>query len=423
MDVLGRLQSALGTVYRAEREPGGGGMSRVFVAEEVALGRKVVVRVLRPDPRRVVWDAGRTLLIATVVAVAVRTARAQDSAAAARTIDSILAATYAPGGPGAAFLLTRGGRAILRRGYGLANVERGTAVTPETVFRIASIAKVFASTAALMLADEGRLALDSPVNAYLSDYPATGRRITIRHLLSHTAGLPEYLDRPDVFAFVGQERPVEDLVASFRDRPPAFAPGEREAYGNSGYILLGAILERVSGLGFGELVRTRIFAPLGMRSTACAAPLAGVVGLAEGYEPQRVGGGEPDWSRLVVARPFTMSALHAAGGCVSTLDDLSRFTEALLGGRLLRSETLGRSLEPVRLAGGRLGGTSNGGWQLDPVAGRRAAMKGGALPGVCTWLLMMPDDDLVIIFLTNRTAGQPRCGMLAVRLAGIAIGG
>jgi CubicO group peptidase (beta-lactamase class C family) len=117
-----------------------------------------------------------------------------------------------------------------------------------------------------------------------------------------------------------------------------------------------------------------------------------------------------------------MSALHAAGGCISSVDDLLRFHEALLGGRLLRAETLAHSVSPVRLAGGREGGTSNAGWQLDRVAGRRAVMKGGSLPGVCTWLLTMPDDSLAIVLLTNRTAGQPRCGMLAVRLAGIAIG-
>jgi len=373
-------------------------------------------RGIRVSDRR--WAA----LLALALALGVRSGHAQDSAAVATAIDHALTEAYSANGPGAAILVSRAGRVILRKGYGLANVERDTAVTPETVFRIASVTKVFAATAALMLADQGRIALDSPVTTYLPDYPAAGRGITVRHLLSHTAGLPEYLDRPDVFAFVGQERPVQDLVASFRDRPAVFAPGERDAYSNSNYILLGAILERVSGVGFGELVRTRIFGPLGMRSTACAAPLAGVAGLAEAYEPERTTAGQPDWNRLVVARPYAMSALHAAGGCVSSVDDLFRFEVALIGGRLLRAETLAHSLAPVRLAGGREGGTSNGGWQLDRVAGRRAVMKGGSLPGVCTWLLAMPDDSLAVVLLTNRSAGQPRCGMLAVRLAGIAIG-
>jgi len=375
----------------------------------------------RPRAPLVVMTRAAALSLLFAALGAVQTDRPQHSAAIA-TIDSLLAATYPASGPGAAVLVARGGRVLLRKGYGLANVERGVAVAPETVFRIASVTKVFAATAVLMLTDEGRIALDSPAATYLPDYPAAGRGITVRHLLSHSAGLPEYLDRPDVFAFVGQERPVLDLVASFRDRPPVFAPGERDAYSNSNYILLGASLEHVAGVGFGELVRTRIFEPLGMRSTACVAPLAGVAGLAEAYEPERTGAGQPDWSRLVVARPYTMSALHAAGGCVSSLDDLFRFHEALLGGRLLRAETLAYSLAPVRLTGGREGGTSNAGWQLDRVAGRRAVMKGGSLPGVCTWLLTMPDDSLAIVLLTNRSAGQPRCGMLAVRLAGIAVG-
>jgi D-alanyl-D-alanine carboxypeptidase len=164
-----------------------------------------------------------TAALALALAFAPRGAQAQDSAAVATAIDRTLTEAYPANGPGAAILVARGGRVLLRKGYGLANVERGTAVTPETVFRIASVTKVFTATAVLMLADQGRIALDSPVTTYLPDYPAAGRGITVRHLLSHSAGLPEYLDRPDVFAFVGQERPVQDLVASFRDRPAVFA--------------------------------------------------------------------------------------------------------------------------------------------------------------------------------------------------------
>ena len=372
-----------------------------------------------PCARRAVAAA---LPVALILAPAACRGQRPDRAGIVAAMDRTLSEAYPANGPGAAILVSRGGNVLLRKGYGLANVERGTPVTPETVFRIASVTKTFTATAVLMLADQGRLALDSPVTAYLPSAPSSWRGITVRHLLSHSSGLAEYLDRPDFRDFVGGERTLEELIGSFRERPASFSPGERDTYSNSNYILLGAIIERVTGTAFAAFVGASIFDPLGMRSTACNAPLSGVSGLAEGYEPSRSAGGEPDWSRLVVARPYTLSSIYAAGGCVSTVDDISRFHDALLGGRLLRAETLAHSFAPVQLAGGRLGGTSYGGWQLDRINGRGAAMKGGSMPGTCTWFVTVPDEGLAVILLTNRSPGQPRCGGLTVRLAGIAAG-
>jgi CubicO group peptidase (beta-lactamase class C family) len=231
-----------------------------------------------------------------------------------------------------------------------------------------------------------------------------------------------YLDRPDSMQWARNEYTVQQLIDSFKDRPASFAPGEKSVYSNSNYILLGAIIENVSGLSYGEFLKRRIFDPLGMKSTFCDGSLAGVPRLASAYEPAGIAAGQPDWNRLVVARPYTMTALYAAGGCLSSLEDLAKFNDALRKGTLLSREVLVRSYQPVALNNGALASTSYGGWQLDRINGRRAAMRGGALPGVCTWLLTMPDEDVTVILLTNRTPGQPRCGMLAVRLAGMALG-
>jgi len=360
--------------------------------------------------------AGLLLLLCTSSALAA------DAGQAGSRIDSLLSQEYPAGKPGAAVLVAKAGNVILKKCYGLADAERMMPVTPETVFRLASATKVFTATAILMLAEQGKLALDDAVTKLLPDYPVPGQRITVTHLLSHTSGVADYLDRPDSMEWARNEYTVQDLIDALKGRPAAFAAGEKSAYSNSNYLLLGAVIEKVSGIAFGQFVQTNIFGPLGMTSTSCSGTFGDVPNLAAAYEPARTADGQLDWSQLRVARPYTMSALYAAGGCVSSIEDLARFCDALFKGRLLQARSLAESLEPVTLNNGTSGTMSRGGWQLDKVRGRRAAMRGGALPGVCTWFLVMPDDDLVVILLSNRTPGKPRCGMLAVQISEIAIG-
>ncbi len=202
-----------------------------------------------------------------------------------------------------------------------------------------------------------------------------------------------------------------------------FAPGERSAYSNSNYVLLGAIIEKVSGVPFDRFVETSIFAPLGMTATACGSSVKDLSHLATAYEPARTADDQLDWSRLVVARPYSFSSVYAVGSCVSSLRDLARFLDALSRGAVASARPhWTRSFAPAALRVGVAPTMSGGGWQLDTIGGRRAAMRGGALPGVCTWMLTMPDEDVSVILLSNRTPGKPRCGMLAVQLAGLAAG-
>jgi D-alanyl-D-alanine carboxypeptidase len=338
-------------------------------------------------------------------------------------VERLFSEAYPAGEPGAAVLVSIGGNVILKKGYGLADTGRKVPVTPTTVFRLASVTKMFTGTAVLMLAERGQLALDDLVAKILPASSAWTRDITVRHLLSHTAGLADYLDRPDSMAWARSEHSVQDLVDGFKDKRASFAPGERNVYSNSNYVVLGAIIEKVSGVPFDQFVKTNLFAPLGMASTFCAGRFDDVPGLATAYEPARTADDQLDWNRLLVARPNTISSLYAAGGCVSSVEDLTTFHRALLAAKLVGKQRLADSLEPVRLNNGSAGTMSVGGWQIDKVEGHRALMRGGALPGVCTWFLMVPDEDVLVILLSNRTPGKPRCGMLAVQAAGIAVGG
>ncbi len=340
----------------------------------------------------------------------------------AASIDRLLSESYPPGEPGAAVRVAKAGVVLLEKGYGFADVERKLPATPETVFRLASVTKAFTGTAVLMLAERGAIALDDPVTKHLPSSPPAWRDVTVRHLLSHTSGLPNYLDRPNSMEWAAREYTVQQLIDSFKDWPAVFAPGERSAYSNSNYVLLGAIIEKVSGLPFDRFVETSIFAPLGMTATACGSSVKELSRLATAYEPARTADDQLDWTRLLVARPYSYSSVYAVGSCVSSVRDLVRFHDALRAGRLIGADAAARSLAPAGLRVGVSPTMSEGGWQLDTIGGRRAVMRGGALPGVCTWFLTIPDGDVSVILLSNRTPGKPRCGMLAVQVAGLAAG-
>ncbi len=364
-----------------------------------------------------------SLLAALLISLSTCAAIAVNTQQAATRIDALLSQEYPAGEPGAAVLVSKAGNVMLKKGYGLADAARNVPVTTATTFRLASVTKLLTGTAVLMLSEKNRLALDDTVAMILPASPATWQKITVKHLLSHTAGLANYLDRPDSMAWARNEYTPREIIDTFKDRPAAFPPGEQSVYSPSNYILLGAIIEKLSGVSFGQFVKTSLFAPLGMTATSCEGRFEDVPGLATAYEPAGIPDGALDWSRLLVARPYTMSSLYSTGACVSSLDDLARFHDALVHGRIVGKQLLEESFEPVRLNNGSAGSMSRSGWRIDKVQGHRAVMRGGALPGVCTWFLLMPDDDVAVILLTNRTPGKPRCGMLAVQIARIAVGG
>lgn len=374
--------------------------------------------MLRPDCRN------RNRLITGLIALALLSGRvpgrAQSEDASGR-IDRLLAGRYAADAPGAAVLVARKGTVILRKGYGLANLEHGIAVSPQTVFRLASVSKVFTAAAILVLAEQGRLRLDDPASKYVSDYPWKKGIPAVRDLLGHTSGIHDYLDRPDNMRWVRGEYTVQDLIDSFKDRDPDFFPGERMAYSNSNYILLGAILEKVTGQPLPAAILDLVLRPAGLKQTYYDGELTPIPGRAAAYEPLRTKDDALDWTEFRNARYYSMSCLYASGGYLSTVDDLYAFYRGLADGTLLGRDMFSRSLEPVPLAGGKTAGGSVGGWQIDRVDGRTVHMKGGALPGVCTWMLFLPDEDLCVILLSNRSAGEPRCGQVALDIARLAL--
>lgn len=251
--------------------------------------------------------------------------------AQAAALESSLTRRLPADGPGVVVLVARDGKLLFSHGYGLADRDMHIPATPETRFRIASVTKQFTAAAILHLAGEGRLSIDDLLAKYFPRYPG-GDKITLRHLLTHTSGLHNYTSHPDFFARVTQPIAPADLVAWFQDDPPDFAPGEQFSYCNTGYVLLGQIVEKVSGLALGDYLQKQFFGPLGLHDTGLWHNATPPDHAAKGYS--FLG------KQLEPAIDWDMSWTGSAGGLYSTVGDLWRWTEALQGGRVLSPEGL-----------------------------------------------------------------------------------
>lgn len=330
-------------------------------------------------------------------------------------IDEIVRERIAPDGPGVAVAVTRDGQLIHSQGYGMAQLEWGQPITPDTVVGIGSLSKPFTATAILLLRAEGKLRLDDPITAHLPDYDTHGQTITIAHLLTHTSGIPNFITLPGFWeGEVARDHSHAEIRARFEGLPLQFTPGERYSYNNSAYCLLGMVIEQLSGLSYGVFIRERIFAPLGMASSCYLEPHAVIAQRAEGYATREDGEG---YER---ARYMSTTLQYAAGALASTAADLARWDLALRGGSLLDHATLAEMLAPTRLSAGSRAGQTVGygmGWGLWGYRGRAAHGHAGGVPGYTSSYVRFDDEDLAIITQSNR--GLFDCAGLAEPIAAL----
>lgn len=279
---------------------------------------------------------------------------------------------------------------IYAHGFGLADREQRLPADADTSFRIGSVTKQFTAAAIMLLVQEGKLAVTDTIGEHLPDYPAVGAGITIHQLLTHTGGIPSYTGFPELMATRDQPRTPAGLMATFWDKPLEFRPGERFAYSNSGYAVLGAIIEKVSGSGYGDFVET-MFTRAGMTRTRYGDALQ-LPNRAEGYEPSGDG--------LAPAPAIDMSVAFAAGGVRSTANDLVRWHRALEGDDILTDDSKRQMYTPV------LDDYAYG-WFIDEVNGHPVIGHGGGIDGFLTDYLRIPDLDLVVVTWTNNTGIDP----------------
>lgn len=298
--------------------------------------------------------------------------------------------------PGMSVAILRGDSLLLARGYGFANLEHRVPATDSTVYQSASVGKQFTAAAIVTLAREGRLDLDDPIRRYFPEGPAAWRDITVRHLLTHTSGIPDYTDSTVDYR---RDYTEDGLVAVAARMPPEFPAGENWSYSNTGYALLGFLVRRVTGRFYGDWLRERIFGPLGMRSARVISESDIVPNRAAGYELVRGEVRNQEW----VSPTLNTTA---DGSLYLSVRDLARWTAGLDQGRVLDSTGLAASWTPVRL---RSGGTYpyGFGWMLDHQRGHPRIGHTGSWQGFRTSIQRYPESDLTVIVLANIDAALP----------------
>ena len=354
----------------------------------------------------------------TICAAFLPPVNAQQTGSVARSktaVDSerLLSGKFPVNAPGAAIIVVKNGKVVFRKGYGLANLELGTPMRPEMVFEIGSVTKQFTSTAILMLVEQGKLALDDDIHKYLPDYPDKGVKISVENLLTHTSGIKSYTDDPSWLSKLREDLTVQQIIGLTQDAPLEFPPGTKWHYDNTGYILLGAIIEKISGVRYGDFIRTNIFEPLGMRHSYYGSNSAVIPNRASGYSRRPTG-----W---VNAQYISMTQPYAAGSLMSSVDDLALWDAAVSSGKLLSKISWERAFTPYKLANGE--DTHYGyGWDIDAYDGHPVVRHNGGIFGYVSEVLRMPRDHVYVAMLTNTDSHDFDTGFLAMELAATAIG-
>jgi len=349
----------------------------------VLIGVWALLPIIAPSNEPIIssWSGGAgSSNSAPVIRGAAERQPAVDVSQANAAIDSYLGGLAAAGQWSGAALVAKQGTVLLAKGYGPADTPGVTPNTPETRFRLASITKQFTAMAVMQLVAQNRIELDGWACDYLADCPAAWSAITIRHLLTHTSGLPNFTDFGSYEPTMAQPTTPEALVARFRDEPLLSAPGSAYRYGNSGYVLLGYIVERVSRQSYGDYLHDHIFAPLGMNDSGYD---LGNAGIAQGFAAPGVPCGV-----------LNATTLFAAGGLYSSVRDLYRWDQTLYTPTLLPDDLRAQLFTPQV-------GSYGFGWMITQRGGQRTIEHPGLMSGAATHIARQPESGITVIVLSN----------------------
>jgi D-alanyl-D-alanine carboxypeptidase len=332
---------------------------------------------------RAFWWAALALAIVAWSPATAGSAPAGYVAAAEAAVKPYVDAGYFSG----AVLIAKDGRPIFRKAFGLADREWNVAATPDTRFRLGSITKQFTATAILQLAEQSKLSLDDPISKYYPEAPPAWAPVTIRHLLTHTSGIPSYTAIPGFFRQSARtDRTPEEIIALTRDKPMEFKPGEKFAYDNTGYVLLGYVIEKVSGQTYQAYLTDHVFTPLGLKNTG--------YDVSEAILPMRAAGYSLSATGPRNASYLSMTLPYAAGSLYSTVDDLLAWDQALHANKPLKASSVAAMFTDYGFKYGF-------GQYVEVEDGHRIWNHFGGINGFATVLEHLPDDGLTIVVLSN----------------------
>ncbi len=325
--------------------------------------------------------------------------------------DQMLTEKFKSNETGATALISKKGQIIYKKAFGMANLELNVPMQTENVFRIGSISKQFTAVAILQLMEQGKLSLQDDITKFIPDYPTHGHKITIEHLLTHTSGIQSYTNMIEFAPISRLDKKPEELIQFFKNQPMEFAPGTKWNYNNSGYFLLGYIIEKVSGKTYPEYIEENIFKALGMHNSYYGSDSKIIKNRAAAYGKDNKG--------FVNAEPLSMTLPYAAGSLQSTVEDLYKWNQAVHTYKLVKKETLDKAFTPYVLTDGKK--TDYGyGWGIDNIQGSTAIQHGGGIPGFLTMGIYLPKEDVFVAVFSNCDCNSP--DETAVKLAALTIG-
>ena len=313
-------------------------------------------------------------------------------------IDLLMAERLKTNAPGAAVMVISDGRIVHQKGYGLADLQARTPITSMTTFDLASVSKQFTAMAIMMLVESGSLSYSDPLSKFFPELPPWASEITVRHLLTHTSGIPSYMqifeEEP---AGISEEPSSREVITMLgREHAPRFAAGARYEYSNSGYVVLAQIVEKVTGKSFPEFMKERVFDRIGMTSTLVSDQI-------ESPSPNRAVSYDGYWLlgwRYPRADYTPLNRIYGDGNVNSSLADMYRWDQALYTDTLVAQRTLSEAFEPMRLDDGTTSDYGFG-WRLLEWHGRRVLQHGGSWAGFRSNIVRVPSERLTVVILSN----------------------
>lgn len=300
-------------------------------------------------------------------------------------------------GPGGAFLIAKNGKPIYQKAFGKANLELDVDLTPESVFQIGSMTKQFTAVAVLMLEEQGKLNVNEPISKYISDFPA-GEKITIHHLLTHTSGIKDFTKMKTLREIAQKEMTPKMMVDFFKNEPVDFAPGEKFDYNNSGYVVLGHIIELVSGETYEDFIKKYIFEKAGMSHSYYASDRQVISKRAYGYHKKEHG--------FVNKTVISFSVPYSSGSLMSSLGDMLQWQNSLNKNVLLNAESTKKAFSKYKLNNGEEF-TYGYGWHIKDLNGTPSREHGGSVFGFKSMGVYIPSEDIYVIGFSNCDCHSP----------------